>query len=128
MNGSRPSSLTSGGNNVNIQSSPKAIGKNGGTLRAEDMPDVLVKGYGKCSIERGSKIIKIYNFAGKGTNRKVDIENGLIKRFGGKAGEWQHTSGTGKIIYQGVPKRVEIHWFQEPSVGIKLPRVKRWIK
>lgn len=92
------------------------------------MPKVLVRGYGKCSVKSGSKIVKIYNFAGKGTMRKVDIEDGLIKRFGGKPGEWQHTTGTGTIIYNGSPKRAEIHWFQEATIGIKLPRVKRWIK
>lgn len=120
--------LTGGGETGKLQSSQKVIGKNGGTLRSEDMPDVLVKGYGRCSVEPGSKITKVYNFAGRGTSRKVDIEEGLIGRFGGKSGEWQHTSGTGSIIYQGSPRNAEIHWFQEPSVGIKLPRVKRWIK
>lgn len=120
--------LTGGGETGKLQSSQKVIGKNGGTLRAEDMPDVLVKGYGRCSVEPGSKITKVYNFAGKGMSRKVDIEEGLIKRFGGKHGEWQHTTGTGSIIYQGSPRNAEIHWFQEPSVGIRLPRVKRWIK
>lgn len=120
--------LTAGGESGTIQSSPKTIGKNGGTLRAEDMPSVLVKGYGRCTVEPGSKITKIYNFAGKGTSRKVDIEEGLIDRFGGKPGEWQHTTGTGNIIYQGALRRAEIHWFQEPTIGIKLPRVKRWIK
>lgn len=45
-----------------------------------------------------------------------------------KPGEWQHTTGTGNIIYQGALRRAEIHWFQEPTIGIKLPRVKRWIK
>ena len=83
---------------------------------------------GRCTVEPGSKITKIYNFAGKGTSRKVDIEEGLIDRFGGKPGEWQHTTGTGNIIYQGALRRAEIHWFQEPTIGIKLPRVKRWIK
>ena len=120
--------LTGGGETGKLQSSQQVIGKNGGTLRSEDMPDVLVKGYGRCSVEPGSKITKVYNFAGRGTSRKVDIEEGLIGRFGGKSGEWQHTSGTGSIIYQGSPRNAEIHWFQEPSVGIKLPRVKRWIK
>lgn len=131
MNGSLPSgekSLTSGGKSGNLNSSQKVIGKNGGTLDAEDMPGVLVKGYGKCSLVSGSKVDKIYNFAGKGTNHKVNIESGLIKRFGGKPGEWQHTTGNGEINYNGTSRKAEIHWFQEASVGIKLPRVKRWIK
>lgn len=120
--------LTSEEESGKIQSFPKVIGKNGGTLQAEDIPQVLVKGYGKCSLVSGSKVDKIYNFAGKGTNRKVDIESGLIKRFGGKPGEWQHTTGNGEINYNGTSRKAEIHWFQEASVGIKLPRVKRWIK
>ncbi len=92
------------------------------------MPKVLVKGYGNCSLISGSKVDKIYNFAGKGTNRKVDIEAGLIKRFGGKSGEWQHTTGNGVVNFHGIPTKAEIHWFQEETVGIKLSKVKRWLE
>ena len=104
------------------------IGENGGKLQSSVFSRVLIRGMGKYPLVSGSKVTKIYNFAGKGTKKSVDIEAGLIQRFGGKNGEWQHTSGEGYLSVKGKEKHAEIHWFQEPSVGIKLPRVKRWIK
>ena len=104
------------------------IGNNGGKLQSSDFESILIRGMGKYPLVKGSQVTSIYNFAGKGTKRAVDIEPGLIQRFGGIKGEWQHTSGNGYLSINGKAKHAEIHWFQEPSVGIKLPRVKRWIK
>ena len=104
------------------------IGNNGGRLQSSDFERILIRGMGKYPLVKGSQVTDIYNFAGKGTKRAVDIEPGLIQRFGGIKGEWQHTSGNGYLSIRGKAKHAEIHWFQEQSVGIKLPRVKRWIK
>jgi hypothetical protein len=120
--------LTSGAGGGTLQSSQKPIGENGGILQSSAFEDVFVRGHGRFKLVKGSKVTHIYSFAGKGTKRTVDIEKGLMKRFGGKAGHWQHTTGNGVINYKGSKRAAEIHWFQENSVGIKLPKVKRWLE
>lgn len=115
-------------NTYESKSESLTIGKNGGILKSSDFERILIRGMGKYPLVKGSKVTNIYNFAGKGTKRAVDIESGLIQRFGGHKGDWQHTTGNGYLSIKGKEKHAEIHWFQEPSVGIRLPRVKRWIK
>ncbi|MGI6497837.1 MAG: XkdF-like putative serine protease domain-containing protein [Oscillospiraceae bacterium] len=78
--------LTSGAGGGTLQSSQKPIGENGGILQFSALKDVLVRGYGRFKLVKGSKATHIYSFAGKGTKRTADIEKGLMKRFGGKAG------------------------------------------
>lgn len=117
--------LTGPGKGGKIKSSQKRIGKNGGTLRAGDMPEIRIDdGYGTAM--PGSAVTKIYTFAGKGTKKELRIEKSLIAQYGGKSGQWQHTTGDVQINYQGETRAAEVHWFQEPSVGIVRPAVKRW--
>lgn len=118
--------LTGGGENGNIKSSQKAIGKNGGTLRAEDMPQIQVGPGQYGNAVPGSRITKIYNFAGKDTGKPLRVEEHLIRQYGGEKGQWQHTTGDVLIPHQGLSRAAEVHWFQEPTVGIVRARVKRW--
>lgn len=118
--------LTSSDSSGTMKSSAKPIGKNGGTLKAEDLPKIKISNgiYAKADV--GTTIRRIHSFAGKGTKSPLRIENEMIKQFGGKKGEWQHTTGDVTITRNGVTKTAEVHWFQEPSVGIVRPNVKRW--
>lgn len=118
--------LTGPGKGDKIKSSQKRIGKNGGALRAEDMPSIRIKIGEYRQAAPGSAITKIHNFAGKGTKKELRIEKRLIAQYGGKPGQWQHTTGDVQINYQGETRAAEVHWFQEPSVGIVQPFVKRW--
>lgn len=119
--------LTTGGGSSKIQSSGnKRIGSNGGTLEASDMPEIRIaaKQYG--NIKPGTTVTKIYTFAGKGSKKPLRVENHLIQRYGGKKGEWQHTTGDAIVTVNGLSKNAEVHWFQEPSVGIVNAKVKIW--
>ena len=69
---------------------------------------------------------KVYTFAGKGTKSLLRVESWLIKQFGGKAGEWQHTTGDVEFKIKSNNKTAEVHWFQEPTVGIVKAKIKRW--
>lgn len=118
--------LTNGEESGNIKSSEKPIGKNGGTLKAEDMPQIrVVPGeYGIAT--PGTTVSKIYTFAGKGSKKPLRVEENLVQQYGGKKGQWQHTTGDVSITFHGESKIAEVHWFQEPSIGIVGAKVKRW--
>lgn len=121
--GHEKSSLTNGGGNGKMQSSPKTIGKNGGTLRAEDMPEIKSSN-GNYHIVAGTKVTGIYNFAGKNAPKPLRVEANLIRQYGGQKGNWQHTAGNAMIDFGNGPQKAHIHWFQEPSVGIVGAKVK----
>lgn len=115
--------LTSSGESGTIQSLPKTIGKNGGTLRAEDMPEIR-SSKGNYRIVPGTKVTGIYNFAGKDAPKPLRVEEHLIRQYGGEKGRWQHTAGNAMIDFGNGPQKAHIHWFQEPSVGIVGAKVK----
>lgn len=117
--------LTKERENGSIQSSLKTIGRNGGTLRAEEFPAIRNKDGKMLHAKEGTKVTKIYTFAGKNAKNSLRIESQLLK-IGGRKGEWQHTTGDVQITVNGVVKTAEVHWFQEPSVGIVGAKVKRW--
>lgn len=129
VGGSAPggsSGLTSRAKSGKLQSSQKVIGKNGGTLRAEDMPQIDLGNGSVGAAEPGSLVTRIFNFAGTGAKTTLRVEPSLIVRYGGKAGQWQHTTGDVQMRVNGQLKTAEVHWFQEPTVGIVKPLVKRW--
>lgn len=66
----------------------------------------------------GSKLHHKEVFAGKGTKTPIrDVER-LVTTYGGKAEEWQKIKGIGTIVLDnGEQEEVEIHWYEEPSVG-----------
>ena len=109
-----------------LKSSSKRIGEKGGTLQAQDMPEIHISPgkYGRAA--SGSTVTKIHSFAGAGTGKPLRVEEHLIQKYGGHKGQWQHTTGDVVIHTDKGDKTGEVHWFQEPSVGIVDARVKRW--
>lgn len=77
----------------------------------------------------GTIISNIEVFAGKGVRSKLrpQVVEGLTKRFGGKARNWQHVKGLGTIKRGNTQQTAEVHWFQEPSVGKCEFKIKRWL-
>ena len=126
--GSGKKDLTGGGGSGNLQSSQRIIGVNGGMLKAEDMPKIRLDDGTYAFADAGTKVNRIHSFAGKGTKSALRVEDAFVKKIGGKKGQWQHTTGDVVITVKGVKKTAEVHWFQEPSVGIIKPAVKRWRK
>lgn len=66
----------------------------------------------------GSKITNKQVFAGKGTKKPIrDIER-LAKEYPNtKAELWQKVKGFADIEWKNEQLRVEIHWYEEPSIG-----------
>ena len=83
-NGGITKGLTGGEESGKLKSSQKVIGKNGGTLKAEDMPEIKNSKGQYLKAQEGTTVIKIYTFAGKGANKPLRVETQLLKQYGGK--------------------------------------------
>lgn len=68
-------------------------------------------------LTEGTRIEKVQVIAGKGRDRKIDIVDTLIDRYGGDESEWQKKKSLGYVDYEGESYRAELHWYEEPSVG-----------
>jgi hypothetical protein len=75
-------------------------------------------------LSKGSKITDIKVIAGKGRDRAIDEIDMLVSKFGGNPFEWQKMKGMGYIDYNGESEKVELHWYEEPSIGIIKMKVK----
>lgn len=73
----------------------------------------------------GSKFPHKEVFAGKGCKRKIDEVEFLVKKYGGKAEEWQKVKAIGTVVDRyGNAEEMEVHWYEEPSIGTKKIKVK----
>lgn len=71
-------------------------------------------------LAEGTRITQPKNhiMAGKGRERQIDNIDWLIDKYGGDAVQWTKEKGFGYIEDEyGELHQVEIHWYQEPSVG-----------
>ena len=71
-------------------------------------------------LTEGTRIIQPKNhvIAGKGRNNQIDIIDLLLDRYQGDPLEWTKEKGFGYVDDEfGDSRFVEIHWYQEPSVG-----------
>lgn len=78
------------------------------------MPDGTIARFAE-----GSKLHHKEVFAGKGTRKPIRDVNRLVETYGGKAENWQKIKAVGIIEKDGKYFEVEIHWYEEPSVGKK---------
>ena len=61
---------------------------------------------------------KNHVMAGKGRDRQIDCIDWLLDKYGGDAVQWTKEKGFGYIEDEyGDVRRVELHWYQEPTVG-----------
>ena len=69
-------------------------------------------------LTEGSHVSHVEVIAGKGRNRKIDEIDTLVHLFPGSSeSEWQKKKGVGFIDYEGESYRVNLHWYEEPTVG-----------
>lgn len=72
----------------------------------------------KVKFLEGSKLHHKEVFAGKGTKTPIREVNALVKKYGGKREEWQKVKAFGTIVHKdGKTEEIEVHWYEEPSVG-----------
>lgn len=70
----------------------------------------------------------ITTYAGYGTNKplKKSVINGLNREYGISSDKWSHRKGDGFVDNNGKIEAVDLHWFQEPSVGKVNYKIKEW--
>lgn len=71
-------------------------------------------------LTEGSRITQPKNhvIAGKGRERQIDEIQTLLDNYGGSAVEWTKEKGFGYVTDEyGESRMVELHWYQEPTVG-----------
>lgn len=72
----------------------------------------------KVHLTEGTRVTNIQVIAGKGRNREIDIVPLLLDAYPGTIEhEWQKVKGVGYIDYHGESYKVNLHWYEEPSVG-----------
>ena len=77
-------------------------------------------------IAEGTYIRNKEQIAGKGMKRQIDEIEGLVKKYGGDSREWRKMKGVATLDIDGKYEEVELHWYEEPSVGkVKIKTVKR---
>ena len=83
----------------------------------------------KFHLVEGTRIHDKTTFAGKGTKKPLneEVKNGLVEQLGGTASEWSHCKGRGFIDHHGEEREVEIHWFEEPTVGKHRFKIKKFL-
>lgn len=79
--------------------------------------DVLMPDGRTAHLAEGSKLQNKEVFAGKGCKRKIDDIERLVRSYGGKAENWQKVKAIGTIVCDGEEEKVELHWYEESSVG-----------
>lgn len=91
---------------------PKSVGAKWGNY------EIILANGETVHLAEGSKLQDKEVFAGKGCKRKIDEVDNLVRVYGGKAEEWQKVKAIGTIVYEnGKEEKVELHWYEEPSVG-----------
>ena len=75
----------------------------------------------------GTKITKVYTFAGKGATKKIDVAQYLEKQYNVPASEWKKVRGDGFIIDEnGKNRHAELHWFESDKTGRIKMKAKRY--
>lgn len=100
----------SGFENASKAAPMKTIGHNGGALKAENFPKIMVKEKEYSFVAPGTTVTKIYNFAGKGSKKALRVESKMIQQYGGKQGECSILQEMRSLHTKGKPKLRRFNW------------------
>ena len=78
------------------------------------------------NLTEGTKITKIYTFAGKGTNKEIRVAKFLSEQYGVPMSEWKKVRGDGYVDVNGKSRHCELHWFEATDTGKIKMKVKRF--
>lgn len=79
-------------------------------------------------VTEGSKITKVFTFAGKGAKKPLWVAEALAEQYGVDAERWTHKRGDGYVDVDGKSKHAELHWFEHPDIGRIKMKVKRYFE
>lgn len=98
----------------------------GGTFGTDPSPLAVVNMGTRLVPE--TEIMETAVFAGAGTSTEYRKRHDLCEAYGGEPWRWSHNAGTGRVFdpVDGRIRLAELHWAEEPSVGIRELRFKNW--
>lgn len=77
-------------------------------------------------LQEGTKITKVYTFAGKGTNKVIRVAKNLEKMYNIPISEWKKVRGDGYVVIKGKSRHCELHWYETKATGRVDMKVKRY--
>jgi hypothetical protein len=87
--------------------------------------DILAPDGEIINLSEGTFIRKVEVIAGHGKNRKIDMVDDLIYKYGGDESKWMKCKGFGYVNVDGESLLAELHWYEEPNVGRVEFKIKR---
>jgi len=81
--------------------------------------------YTKQRYRFASDVTGVYAFAGKGSSKEFRDADKYVRRYGGKASDWQHCAGFASITNGRTSFNVEVHWVQLENGDIREAFIKR---
>lgn len=99
----------------------------GKSLGSAAFRDVVKLPNGQLSkISEGTKITKVVVFAGKGTDKPINVAKYLSNQYNVPEEAWRKVRGEGYVDFNEAPRKAELHWFEANGVGRIKMKVKRW--
>lgn len=99
----------------------------GKSLGSAAFRDVVKLPNGQLSkISEGTKITKVVVFAGKGTDKPINVAKYLSNQYNVPEEAWKKVRGEGYVDFNKAPRKAELHWFEADGVGRIKMKVKRW--
>lgn len=87
------------------------------------LPDGSMSG-----LTSGTKITKVYTFAGKGTSKPIKDVSRLERTYNVPRESWKKSRGDGYVDMNGKSVHVELHWYESSQTGRVEMKVKRELK
>ncbi len=119
--------LTEGGESGTIKLPDMYVGR---SLGAKARDFVVFDSSKEYMVVEGTHIQNVVAFAGAGCKKKLHFltHERLLDSYGGKRASWRHCKGIALLDDNGIHRKAEIHWFEEPSIGVPEAWIKEWLE
>lgn len=105
------------------------IARTGEDFPVTELPGPVIDDKGRMLDIISDKVTDVYIFAGKDGRDALRVRDFLQKQYKGtRAKDWAHVAGNVVVQRKGKTKKVQVHWFQNPDVGICKVEVRNEVK
>lgn len=105
------------------------IARTGEDFPVTELPGPVIDDKGRMLDIISDKVTDVYIFAGKDGRDALKVRDFLQKQYKGtRSKDWAHVAGNVVAQRKGKTKKVQIHWFQNPDVGICKVEVRNEVK
>lgn len=103
--------------------------RTGEDFSVSELPGPVIDDKGRKLDIISDKVTDVYIFAGKDGRDALRVRDFLQKEYKGtRSKDWAHVDGNVLIQRKGTTRKVQIHWFQNPQVGICKVEVRNEVK